>query len=140
MSWFCDGSRLILVFFFTPSPQLGRKKCASDKKLADSLTFGNTQPQLLLGEAAERGLQSLGHHLFTARSQQGDVAALGICQSQVTNKHDNVIMSNNILFWSGCSFLVTIGDVPQANAATGGDSSTTDKGRKETPVHVVQKL
>lgn len=98
MSWFCDGSRLIPVFFFffTPSPQLKEKKCASDKKPADSLTFGNTQPQLLLGEAAERGLQSLGHHLFTAGSQQGDVAALGICQSKATDNRDNVIMSNNI--------------------------------------------
>lgn len=84
---------ILVYFFFYFLPPITEKKSASDKKLADSLTFGNSQPQLLLGEAAERGLQSLGHHLFTAGSQQGDVAALGICQSKVTDNHDNIIMS-----------------------------------------------
>lgn len=31
-----------------------------------SLTFGNSQPLLLLGKAAERGFQCLGHHFFAA--------------------------------------------------------------------------
>lgn len=48
------------------------------------LTFGNAQPQLFLCEAAEGCFQSLGHHLFASWRQQGDISALGICQSQTT--------------------------------------------------------
>lgn len=61
--------------------------------MSGGFTFGNTQPLLLLREATEGGLQSLGHHLFTSWSQQGDVATLWICRSQIKKNIHNVIIA-----------------------------------------------
>lgn len=63
-------------------------------------TFGNTQPLLFLCEAAKGSLQSLGHHLFTSWSKQGDISALRICQSQLQITPDYYMSNINMdLIW-----------------------------------------